>query len=474
MHLRDGELVLSATDLSSFLGCRHRTALDMAVALGDRNKPRQYEDPLLDILWKRGLEHERRYVESLRASRRSISELGDVKNPDDRVAATLAAMREGSEIIVQGALRDGNWFGYPDIMQRVEAGSALGSWSYEIADTKLARETRAGTVLQLCLYSEMLAVAQGSRPENFYVVTPEADIRVHQFRLDDYAAYFRLIRAQMLETVALSHLTIAESNYPDPVDHCEVCRWIEECKARRRQDDHLSLVAGISRIQRRELESREVTTLTGLAALKMPLEPRPRRGSMETYVRVREQARLQFESRGKTPPLHELLSVEPEKGLCRLPEPSPGDLFIDLEGDQFAAEGGREYLFGVVRADGSYEAKWGFTARAEREAFEWVMDLIGRTARQHPGMHVFHYAPYEPSAFKRLMGRYATREQELDSLLRAGRFIDLYAVVRQGLRAGVERYSIKNMEELYGFSRDGELPDANRNLSLLRQGLELG
>ena len=474
MHLRDGELVLSATDLSSFLACRHRTALDMGVAYGDRNKPRQYDDPLLDILWKRGLEHERRYVESLRAEGKSIAELGNGRNPDERVARTLAAMREGRDIIVQGALSDGHWLGYPDIMRRVEASSSLGSWSYEIADTKLARETRAGTVLQLCLYSEMLAVAQGSSPENFYVVTPEADIRVHPYRLDDYVAYFRLIRDQMLEIVALPHLTIAGNYYPEPVDHCEVCRWIGQCKARRRQDDHLSLVAGISRIQRRELESRAVTTLTALAGLRIPLEPKPRRGSMETYVRVREQARLQFESRGKKPPLHELLSVEPEKGLCRLPEPSPGDLFIDLEGDPFAAEGGREYLFGVVRANGSYEAKWGFTAQAEREAFEWVMDLIDQTARQHPGMHVYHYATYEVSAFKRLMGRYATREQELDSMLRAGRFIDLYAVVRHGLRAGVERYSIKNMEELYGFDRDVELPDANRNLSLLQQGLELG
>jgi hypothetical protein len=66
---------------------------------------------------------------------------------------------------------------------------------------------------------------------------------------------------------------------------------------------------------------------------------------------------------------------------------------------------------------------------------------------------VYHYAPYEPSAFKRLMGRYSTREQELAKLIRAGRFIDLYGVVRQGVRAGIERYSIKNLEVLYGFNR---------------------
>ena len=86
---------------------------------------------------------------------------------------------------------------------------------------------------------------------------------------------------------------------------------------------------------------------------------------------------------------------------------------------------------------------------------------------------MYHYAPYEPSAFKRLMGRYATREQELDKLIRAGRFIDLYGVVRQGLRAGIERYSIKNLEVFYGFDRAVPLADANRSLLVMAQALEL-
>jgi uncharacterized protein len=66
MHLLGADLVLSASDLSSFLACRHRTALDMAVAFGDRKRPHVH-DPLVEILWERGLEHERRYVDVLRA-----------------------------------------------------------------------------------------------------------------------------------------------------------------------------------------------------------------------------------------------------------------------------------------------------------------------------------------------------------------------------------------------------------------------
>jgi uncharacterized protein len=88
-------------------------------------------------------------------------------------------------------------------------------------------------------------------------------------------------------------------------------------------------------------------------------------------------------------------------------------------------------------------------------------------------MHVYHYAPYEPSAFKRLMGRYATHEEELDTLLRAERFVDLYGVVRQGLLAGIEGYSIKNLEVFYAYTRAVGLAQARGSLLRMEQALEL-
>jgi len=477
MQLCGTELHLSATDLSNFLSCRHLTALDMAAAFGKRKRP-HFDDPLLQILFDRGLEHERQYVASLQAQGLKIVALApNNKDRDGAAAQTLDAMRSGVAVIVQGALRDGRWFGRTDVLQRVERPSRLGAWSYEVTDTKLARETRAGTILQLGLYSEMLAAAQGARPEHFYVVTPDPEVPVTKYRVDDYAAYFRLVRAQMEATVTQQDEVIAATNYPEPIDHCEVCAWSGECNKKRHKDDHLSLVAGISRLQRRELESREVKTLAQLANVPLPIPFKPTRGAADTYVRVREQARVQLESRGKTPPIYELRAFEDGKGLGRLPEPSAGDLFLDLEGDLFAAEGGREYLFGVVTLapDGtpSYRPLWALTEHDERRAFETVIDEIMAVWAKHDGMHVYHYAPYEPGAFKRLMGRYATREEELDKLLRAGRFVDLYGVVRQGVRAGIERYSIKNLEVFYGYDRAVPLTDANRCLRLMEQGLEL-
>ncbi|MGH7648273.1 MAG: TM0106 family RecB-like putative nuclease [Gemmatimonadaceae bacterium] len=476
-------VLLSATDLSNFLGCRHRTGLDLAVADGLRERP-FFHNPLLEVLKKRGIEHEARYVAALRSTGDSVVDLSTIENLDERARATLDAMRSGAGAIVQGTLGDGIWRGHPDVMRRVARPSALGAWSYEVADTKLARETRGGTILQLALYSDMLAAAQEAQPVQFHVITPveigpgdggrHNGYHIHTHRVDDYAAYFRWIRGVMVATVALGPDQITGQFYPEPVEACRVCHWAAECARRRRADDHLSLVAGITAMQRRELESRSIATVTNLARLPLPLPFKPDRGSPSAYVRVREQARLQLASLGKTRPLHELLGIEPDRGLCRLPEPSRGDLFLDLEGDPLAVDGGREYLFGLTAVDETYRSSWALDELAERRAFEWVIDAIEAAAREHPAMHVYHYAPYEPAALKRLMGRYASRERELDAMLRAGRFVDLYAVVRQSLRAGVERYSIKNLEPLYDFKRDVELHTANRCRSYVEQALEMG
>jgi len=476
MRLSGESLDLSASDLSQFLGCRHRTALDMAVAFGMRDAP-TWIDPLLRVLQERGLEHERRYADSLRAQGLSVVDLSE-QSGDNAVAGAVAAMRAGADVLLQPALRDGRWFGRPDVSRRVKRPSLLGAWSYEIVDTKLAKETRGGTVLQLALYSDMLGRLQGLVPEFFHVVTPDPVAPVQTFRVHDFGAYFRLIRRQLEATSAERPETIAAAHYPEPVEQCEICRWWPVCNQRRRDDDHLSFVAGLSRLHGRELQAAGVTTLAQLGALPLPIPFVPQRGAVETYVRVREQARVQLEGRTRQASVHELLPLEPDKGLTRLPAPSPGDVFLDIEGDPFARDGGREYLFGlvVVRSDGTLHSLsiWAHSDAEERSAFETVVDEILRSWDANPGMHIYHYAPYEPAAFRRLMGRHATREVEVDRMLRAQLFVDLYAVVRHSLRASVESYSIKDLEPFYGFQRALDLADARTNLRVVERALELG
>lgn len=476
-----GRYRLTPTELSSFLSCHHRIALEMSVAKKKIQRP-QYEDPQLEALFHRGLDHEADHVRSLeKGGLANVVTFADVKDRQDALAKTATAMKDGVDVIVQGALGSERWYGRPDILKKVASG-------YEVVDTKLARDTKGGTILQLALYSDLLADIQGHTPEHFHVVTPD---KPESYRFDEYAAYYRLQRdrilsfAQEQSGVERDELLAAE-NYPEPVDHCDICAWSGQCNKRRRADDHLSFVAGIGRSHRRELTAHAIETMKALAEMAIhPLSFKPKRGAPETLIRVREQARVQVQARDVGGPVYELLDVvlptetDAGLGLCRLPEPTAGDLFLDLEGDPFVGPTsgepmlrGREYLFGVAKADGSYKAFWAENAEEEKRAFEAAIDLISDAKKLHPGMHVYHYAAYEQSAFKRLMGRHATREQEMDAFLRSETFVDLYRIVRESLRAGVERYSIKNLEAFYGFTRDVDLKDARRHLQAMELAVE--
>ncbi|MBS1119901.1 MAG: uncharacterized protein H6Q90_2129, partial [Deltaproteobacteria bacterium] len=133
--------------------------------------------------------------------------------------------------------------------------------------------------------------------------------------------------------------------------------------------------------------------------------------------------------------------------------PSPGDVFLDFEGDPFIGDHGREYLFGWHTADRGYECVWATDDDDERAALETFVAFVMARWAADPGMHVYHYAPYEPTALKRLVGRHARCADELDRLLRGKRLVDLYAIVRQTARIGVESYSIKYLEPLLGYTR---------------------
>ena len=138
----------------------------------------------MEVLVERGALHEQSYLDHLEANGLPILRIDGIGIGVDThaVAQTLNAMRAGAPILAQGALQAGRWGGRADILRRIEKPSDLGAWSYEVVDTKLARETKGNTVLQICLYSDLLAHAQKLTPEFAYVVTPGSDFKPQDFR----------------------------------------------------------------------------------------------------------------------------------------------------------------------------------------------------------------------------------------------------------------------------------------------------
>jgi predicted RecB family nuclease len=472
--LKTGEAFqLSASDLVGHLNCRHLTNLDLAAAMGEIARP-HFHDPLLEILIERGALHERGYIDHLASKGLQVVRIDGTAVTQSVVDQTLEAMRASTEVIAQAALLHDGWGGRADILLRVPTPSDFGDWSYEAIDAKLARETKGGTILQLSLYSDLLAAVQGRAPELRHVVTPGTGFRPEHYRTAAFAAYYRYVKRRLEQSLIPR---TSANTYPDPVDLCEICRWRTVCDSKRRMDDHLCLVAGISKIQINELKRHGVATTAELARIPLPLPWKPERGARQSYERVREQARMQVQGRETSHPLYETLTPGPGFGLSRLPAPSAGDIFFDIEADPFVGDAGLEYLFGYIAPAAGHETAyledWALAREEEKRGFERFVDFVMARWAQHPEMHVYHYAPYEPSALKCLMGRHATREEQIDRMLRGGLFVDLYAVVRQSIRASVERYSIKDLEPFYDYGRSVALPDARRALAALQASLEL-
>ena len=486
----DGVVVLSPSDLRNFMACRHLTQLERQVVAGVSVRP-PAGDPDRDLLIRRGDDHERAELARVLAARADVVQIPRPVSSMEALraaeAATLAAMRAGTPVISQASFFDGRWRGSADFLLRVETPTDLGPWGYEVADTKLARRAQPSALLQLCAYSHHVARLQGVWPQWMELVT--GDGRRLRYPVAEAAAYWRVARTR-LEAVVDGGVG---ATYPERISHCDECAWAQVCEHRRRADDHLSLVAGMRHHAINALGRVGVDSVIALAGRRLGA-PVPAMG--QTFVdRLREQARLQVEQRTDGRVRYELLVPEAgtnsdedgtghhgfaieARGLAALPSPSPGDLFFDIEGDPWIGDAGLEYLWGVVGgppgAPPSYRAFWAHTPAEEKAAFEGFVDLVMAGLAADPHLHVYHYAAYEATVLKKLMGRYATREAEVDRLLRGEVLVDLYRVVRHGVRVSQEGYGLKKLEPLYLGARGGDITDGGLSITAYEGWLECG
>ncbi len=451
LRLTDAALVLAATDLTNHLACAHLTQQRLAIARGERARARAADDPHAELIRERGEAHERELLERLSAECGGYADLSSETGPHTRedleaaAAATAEAMRDGPPLIYQAHFFDGRWQGKADFLRRVEFPSLLGDHAYEVLDTKLARQVKPHVVHQLSLYNRLVASVQRFEPAQGHLVLGDGSVVAIDLRR--YAALHRHVVRQ-LEHVAGEP---AQRTYPEPVAHCGICALADECRARRVADDHLSLVAGARREHRERLTELGLPTLRSLAEAPEGTDPRPL--NPDRFAVLRRQAALQLQSRTSGLPVH--LHLEPARaaGYALLPPPSAGDVFFDLEGDPYVGDKGIEYLWGWWSAQSGYECLWAHDIHAEKAAFERFVDRVGELRARYPDMHVFHYAPHELSKLRSLSVQYATRENEVDVLLRGEVLVDLYAVVRQGMQVGEESYSLKQLERHHGFRR---------------------
>jgi uncharacterized protein len=449
MQLRGKQLLYAPSDLGNFVSCEHLTQLDLAVALGESMRP-SFSNAYIDLIAHKGQEHEANFLETLRSEGHAIAEIGLGNGRDFAAAAeeTAAAMRVGSKYIYQAVFLNGDWHGIADFLERIDRLSALGNWSYQVLDTKLARHPRPEHALQLCFYSHALEQIQKIPAEMAYVVLGTRER--FPVRLANVSAYFRRLQRRFAEAI-----TGRSKTAPYPCEHCQMCGFHSICEERWEREDHLVRVAGIRRDQVNRLITGGLATLTALAQTRK--DSRVQKIPAATFETLHDQASLQFQSKRADKIVYRELPVQDGRGFGLLPRRSQGDVILDLEGHPFFEPAqGLTFLFGTLTLDGDsprYAASWAYDFAGERRAFEAFIDFVHARLARYPDLHVYHFGAYEQAAIKQLMGLYATRESEVDDLLRRKVFVNLHTVFRQAFRAGVSSYSLKSLEPLFEFTR---------------------
>jgi len=439
--------LLSPSRFIDFIACPHKEALRRA------GVPKDAEDASAALIQDKGLEHEAEALAKLEAVYGSAVSIPTDGSAEARAAATREAMMAGATLIYQAALTGARWMGYPDFLVRCEGPQGP---FYEPHDAKLGRKLKPSYVLQLSIYADLLAENGWPRPAQGRILLGGAANADNEdagwVKLSDFAHVTQRLKSQYEAFVDAG----ASGTKASPCAACSQCGYASRCEAEWREADSVHFVAGIATSQRVKLETKDITSLQGLADTK--LTAKELGIGEEAFTRIKRQAELQAKAR-ETGTLHwELKAYEKGKGFALLPPKEEGDLYYDIEGDPLYGQSGLEYLHGVwgplEGGAARFTAFWAHDYAAERASFEALMDAFARHFVRYPRARIYHYAPYEKTALRRLSTHYATRENDLDDMLRQNRFVDLYAVVRQGILASTESYSIKKIEAFYGIERD--------------------
>lgn len=455
---KNGQYLYSPSDLVRYIKSPFASIMERFLCEGEISRDlKNKETDEAQLLTDGGFEHERKFEEILSKQHKTVTKItGD--NLQEKQDNTIKAMQAGDNVIVQGYLSHLPFAGFADFLIKVSGKSSLGDYYYEVWDTKLAHRVKTEYLIQLCCYAEMLKEIQGVLPE--YLTIALGNDQNERIKTIDCFAYYQAVKAAFLQ----EQNKFDKTKKPHPADYKEWGQWSDYAKNLLIEEDHLFQVANIRYQQIKKLNEAGIKTLSELSQTNLNAIQGI---NQKTFERLKQQAELQEKAKSGELPFRIIKPNQNELiGLALLPPHSASDVYFDIEGFPFEKDG-LEYLWGVTYFEGDercFNCYWAHDREQEKKAFEDFITWVYQRWHNDKSMHIYHYAAYEITACKKLMGRFGVCEYEVDELLRHGVFVDLYQIVRSGLLAGVSKYSIKDLEPFYNFKREGEVANGGDSI----------
>ncbi|MET0884940.1 MAG: PD-(D/E)XK nuclease family protein, partial [Mycetocola sp.] len=327
-------LVTSASDLTTASKCEFAFLRKLDAKLGRTERVDEVVDAMLARTGRLGDEHEARVLDAYRA--RFGSGVAEIERPDemsrealaDAVTETKRAFDRGADVVFQATFFDGRFVGFADFIVRQPDGR------YLVQDTKLARSAKVTALLQLAAYVQQLRQLGIEPADTVELLLGNGMTSEH--RVSDILPVY-LKREQRLQRIINERLDDPNDEaveWRDP--RYAICGRCETCEAEIQATRDVLLVGGLRVTQRTRLADAGITTIDDLADSTVDVDGI----GGTTLAGLRLQAKLQLEGptspEDHTPPPVRVFNAQ---ALAALPEPDPGDIFFDFEGDPLYTEG---------------------------------------------------------------------------------------------------------------------------------------
>lgn len=459
--------MISASQLYDFVSCPHRVWLDIH---GDPTR-RDEASAFVQLLWEQGIDHEQNVLQGLAVT----VDLADTP-VEEREASTRAAIAAGAPLIYRGRLSSGDRVGEPDLLElrngRYVPGDIKSGAGME-GDGEDAR-VKKNYAFQLAHYAAILADERlGDGQEAFivdalaarvpYALDAPQGVRNTQSWLDAYRHALAQVRA-LVEGAAPSLPALGAT--------CALCHWYSHCKAQVMDTDDLTRIAELGRAKRDVLAA-AFPTVRALAGADPEAHVR---GKKTDFTGIGPDTLRKFHARAV------LLSTPGARPYLKRPIALPRadrEIWFDIEADPMSD---RVYLHGFMEADGGRAETARFRpffadctppaeeARLFGAAWEYLAAAVA------DGSAVFHYSPYERTAYKRLAAKYpqVCSVAEVEALFAQPNVIDLYEIVRTSVEFPLHNYSIKTIARYFGFDWRDQNPSGAASIEWYRRWLETG
>ena len=466
-------MTITPSLLYNYLQCPHRVWRDK---YGPQAEKSQETNPFVEMLWNKGIQHEKKVVSKL-------GELTDISEGsyDERFDMTIEKMKNGASLIYQGVIKHDDLFGIPDLLKKmpdgdyipidIKSGMALSGVDEEKGNEGKPKKHYA---VQLCSYADVLYNLGFSKQKRGKII--DAGLNEVEFDLlaprgprtpETYWQLYERIRNNVSLLV-----TNQEKNYPAMQGVCKFCPWYESCKnwvekthdlsglfcVGRRVRDALNDNLHIHKIEEvldidiesiMEEKKRDKQFLKGIG------EP-----SLKKIVR-----RAQIFYKTRKPVLYESISF---------PEVSY-ELFFDIENDptqEFV------YLHGIYERHNGQERFLDFTAteltpESEKEAWRKFWEYID--ALPQNDYAVYYYSAHEKTTYKKLQKLYPDiiSAEKVEEFFKNPTVIDLYNdIIQRQTDWPLGSYGIKAIAQYLGFHWRDETPSGALSIQWFNKYLE--